>query len=305
MDLGTSYFATVEDLVARRLGGYVRHLGSESVPSARANRTYLKHRLKTLQGRELLAFSKGGEAFRVNEPLELFLADVASADFAVPKFFGCAESGGLKIAVWAYVSGQRAKRFHQLGRAEMFRVVRAVGAMNALTDEANRRVPGIRLPDVDILGADTLKRALEEFDEAESTALIPAVESYERAADRTRRRLREIDVRYFSHQDIVARNVLFAAPDLPPVFIDWENTSLAVPGTCLRNFCLLDFALQKELVAHYVAFMAAKGHILNARDILFVMGASQIQLSLRQGLKRRKIKFLRWALGAVKTYLHW
>lgn len=304
MNVGAPYIAIVEDLVARRLGGNVRHLDSESVPSARENRTYLKHRLETSQGQELLAFSKGGEAFRVNDRLELFLSDVASNEFAVPKFFGCTESEGLKLAVWVYVTGQRAKRFHQLDRADLFRVVRAVGAMNALTDEANRQVPGIRLRDVDVLGADRVKRALEEFDDAESRALIPTVESYELAMERTRRRLSEIEVRYFSHQDIVARNILFDEPDRPPVFIDWENTSLAVPGTCLRNFCLLDFALQQELVAHYVAFMADKGHVLNGEDILFVMGASQIQVSLRQGLKRRKIKLLRWALDAVKTYLH-
>lgn len=304
MDVGAPYIAIVEDLVARRLGGYVRHVGSESVPSARENRTYLKHRLETSRGHELLAFSKGGEAFRVNDRLELFLSDVASNEFAVPNFFGCAESDRLKIAAWVYVTGRRAKRFHQLDRADLFRVVRAVGAMNALTDEANRQVPGIRLRDVDVLGADRVKRALEEFDDAESRALLPAVESYELAMERARRRLSEIEVRYFSHQDIVARNILFDEPHRPPVFIDWENTSLAVPGTCLRNFCLLDFALQKELVAHYVAFMADQGHVLNGEDILFVMGASQIQVSLRQGLKRRKIKLLRWALDAVKTYLH-
>lgn len=302
MEAGSSYIALVEDLVARRLGGAVRHLDAETVRSARQNRCYLKHRLETSQGSEILAFSKGGAAFKVNDRLELFLSDVSSDAFAVPKFFGSAESDGSKVAVWSYVSGPRVRRFHRLAHADLCRVVRAVGAMNALTDEANRRLPDLRLRGVEVVAAGKLKKALKEFDDAESSALLAEVESYEAAADTTQRRLGEIKIRYFSHQDIVARNMLFPESD-PPIVIDWENASFAVPGTCLRRFCLLDLALQKELAVHYVAFMADKGQVLNAQDVLFVMGAAQIQAALRQGLKGRKLKLLRWALGAVKTYL--
>jgi hypothetical protein len=302
MEGGSSHIATVEELVARRLGGAVRHLDAETVHSARQNRLYLKHRLEVSQGREILAFSKGGAAFKVNDPLELFLSDVSSDAFEVPKFFGSAESDGSTVAVWSYVSGPRVKRFHHLARADLCRIVRAIGAMNALTDEASRRLPDLRLRGVEVVAAGRLRKALKEFDDSESSALLAAVEPYEAAADRTQRRLGEISTRVFSHQDIVGRNIVL--PDsAPPIFIDWENASFAVPGSCLRRFCLLDLALQKELAAYYVAFMADKGQVLNPEDILFVMGAAQIQASLRQGLKRRKIEPLRWALGAVKTYL--
>ncbi|HEY8697309.1 MAG TPA: hypothetical protein VIM02_06800 [Rhizomicrobium sp.] len=302
MEIGSPYIAIVEELVARRLGGAVHHLDAEAVHSARQNRCYLKHRLETSQGHEILAFSKGGAAFKVNDPLERFLSDVSSDAFAVPKFFGSAESDGLTVAVWSYVSGPRVKRFHHLARADLCRVVRAVGAMNALTDEARRRLPELRLRGVEVVAAGRLKQALKEFDDSESGALLAEVESYEAAADRTQRRLGEINTRVFSHQDIVGRNIVLPDSD-PPIFIDWENASFAVPGSCLRRFCLLDLALQKELAAHYVAFMADKGQILNPEDVLFVMGAAQIQAALRQGLKRRKITLLRWALAAVKTYL--
>jgi len=303
LQIGSQYIAVVEDLVGRWLGGAVRHLDAEAVHSARQNRRYLKHRLETPQGGEILAFSKGGDAFRINDRLEVFLSGVASDAFAVPKFFGCAETGESKIAVWSYAAGERVKRFHQLARADLCRVVRAVGAMNALTEEANRQVPNIRLRDVDVVGADRLKPALEEFDNAASRLLLPMAAQYELVEEQTRRRLGDIKQRFFSHQDIVARNILFPAPDRPPIFIDWENASLAVPGSCLRHFCLLDLPLQKEVAAHYVAFMAEEGHRLNLDDVLFVMGAAQIQASLRQGIKRRKIRLVRWALGAVKTYL--
>jgi hypothetical protein len=302
VEIASPHIAIVGELVARRLGCAVRHLDAEAVHSARQNRCYLKHRLEISQGREILAFSKGGAAFKVNDPLELFLSDVSSDAFAVPKFFGSAESDGLTVAVWSYVSGPRVKRFHHLARADLCRVVRAVGAMNALTDEANRRLPDLRLRGVEVVAAGRLKQALKEFDDTESSALLATVASYETAADRTQRRLGEIKTRVFSHQDIVGRNIVLPESDRP-IFIDWENASFAVPGTCLRRFCLLDLALQKELAAHYVAFMADKGQILNAEDILFVMGAAQIQAALRQGLKRRKIELLRWALAAVKTYL--
>jgi hypothetical protein len=300
MEAGSSYIPIVEELVARRLGGAVRHLDAETVRSARQNRCHLKHRLEVSQGREILAFSKGGAAFKVNDPLERFLSDVSSDAFAVPKFFGSAESDGLTVAVWSYVSGPRIRRFHHLARADLCRVVRAVGAMNALTDEARRRLPELRLRGVELVAAD--RQALKEFDDAGSSALLAEVESYEAAADTTQRRLGEIQTRVFSHQNIVGRNIVLPDSD-PPIFIDWENASFAVPGTCLRRFCLLDLALQKELAAHYVVFMSDHGHALNPDDILFVMGASQIQANLRQGLKRRKITLLRWALGAVKTYL--
>lgn len=302
MEIASPYIAIVEELIARRLGGAVRHLDAEAVHSARQNRRYLKHRLETSQGGEILAFSKGGAAFKVNDPLERFLSDVSSDAFVVPKFFGSAESDGLTIAVWSYVSGPRIKRFHQLARADLCRVVRAVGAMNALTDEARRRLPDLRLRGVEVVAAGRLKKALKEFDDSESSALLAEVESYEAAADKTQRRLGEIKTRVFSHQDIVGRNIVLPDSD-PPIFIDWENASFAVPGSCLRRFCLLDLALQKELVAHYVAFMSDHGHALNPEDILFVMGAAQIQAALRQGLKRRKMTLLRWALAAVKTYL--
>lgn len=302
MEIGSPHIAIVEDLVARRLGCAVRHLDAEAVHSARQNRHYLKHRLETSQGHEIFAFSKGGAAFKVNDPLELFLSNVASDAFAVPKFFGSAESDGSRIAVWSYVSGPRVKRFHHLARADLCRVVRAVGAMNALTDEAQRRLPELRLRGVEVVAAGRLKQALKEFDDSESSALLGEVEFYEAATEKTQRRLGEINTRVFSHQDIVGRNIVIPESD-PPIFIDWENASFAVPGTCLRRFCLLDLALQKELAAHYVAFMADKGQVLNPKDILFVMGAAQIQAALRQGVKRRKIELLRWALGAVKTYL--
>jgi hypothetical protein len=302
VEIGSPYIAIVEELVARRLGGTARHLDAETVHCARQNRLYLKHRLEVSQGHEILAFSKGGAAFKVNDRLELFLSDVASDAFAVPKFFGSAESDGSTVAVWSYVSGPRVKRFHRLARADLCRVVRAVGAMNALTDEASRRLPDLRLRGVEVVAAGRLKQALKEFDDAGSSALLAAVESYEAAADKTQRRLGEIKTRVFSHQDIVGRNIVIPESD-PPIFIDWENASFAVPGTCLRRFCLLDLALQKELAAHYVAFMADKGQVLTLQDILFVMGAAQIQAALRQGLKRRKITLLRWALAAVKTYL--
>jgi hypothetical protein len=309
-----SEIAAIAALVSEKTGQSVTYLRSEQVALNKwlhKNRRYFSHVFSSpgLEA-ELTVFTKPMPSLRLQE-IESFLASVECTEFRAPTFYGTATSENELIGVWEFVTG-RTPKFVRMSHDEVDRIARAVGAMNAITDEALRRLPDLPVgtksigPVANPLRAamqgrsepirlnDDTRRALDQLDALEGEALA---------------RLNAIGDRFFSHQDMAGGNLLIVPPNEDLVILDWETASIAAPGASLRRLAVGPIELQEAGAGIYVDYMRGRGYSLEARDVLFVIGATQVFRCLNWGLQRlgdapeRASKSIRWGLEHVSEYL--
>jgi thiamine kinase-like enzyme len=300
--LGVGGRTPLEQCVARALGRPVKWIGNSEIVQLKApqrQRSYFKHRFACKDQSELTVFTKSG--IRHPEYLKLlegFLSTVKVSEFRAPRFFGIIDLGGdvpeyqipeHQIGVWECVSG-RTVPLGDCSKDELRRIVHAIGAINALTEHAIDRVPGIPIGvrSMKPVAAD-VHVALDDFEERgiNVTALRRKAEKFEKIEQSALKRLQAIGNQFFSHMNISGANIFFPPDAEPLVVIDWDSACIGPPGGSLSPFSsLFDNEAQSDIVECYVSFMKSKGLSLEASSVLFVMRAVDVFTKLNWATRR-------------------
>ncbi|MCW5705443.1 MAG: hypothetical protein KIT82_23030 [Bradyrhizobium sp.] len=286
-----SISAAVEATVASRLGCVVTHIESVQVKgdkpdASRRKRKYMRHVLRAGApvNRELIVFTKTGW-HNESEGVERFLAEQSVPEFRAPGFYGRAATVEGDTGIWEYMS-HGLPQLMTLSRDDLRRVVRAAAAVNALTPDAVRHVPGLRVGTMYREPvADKLRAALlaEETMLQRDPSLRDALDRFAALEAGALARLASIGDRYFSHQDISGGNVLVGPAPAAVVILDWESAAIAAPGASLRRLERLDAETRLEAAQHYVDCLQAKGMFLEVADVLFVMCTVNVFARLHNG----------------------
>lgn len=295
----------VQDLVSRKLGYALRHLGSEDVTRGEdpyRPRRFVKHVFQRIAGdcEPIIVFTKAGVSpAHSSERLQLFLSGLRLAEFRTPIYFGMLDLGPgdpmKNLSVWEYVAKDEslpaAKEWRQ-GRRSL---VLAAAAMTAVTEEVRREAPGLltTIPFVRPT-AEVVRETIENYARRGLDVSSLSDSAAKRAGSEAGalERLNALGG-YFTHNDYRPGNVLLKQGDKPVIF-DWDYASLGPPGATLRTMARLTEPEQMQVVDLYCAHLAAKGLSVRAPDVMFAMRAVQVFHALTFG-GRRSAEDHRWA----------
>lgn len=244
-------------------------------------------------------FVKYSKIVRVKPDLERFLYERQNDDFRVPQLFGTGRGGGAAFAAWRNVTDRHLTNFDNSPDPQLLAIVRATAAVNKLTDDALRTTANLGTnlnweePFADQLGE--LLTELRQTGEMGKNEFQKEYEQYARAEPRALRRLQALGNQYLTHNDLNASNILIGTQ---PTLVDWETAALSPPGQSLRVFSTLPIPKQEMIANHYVDCMPQPHKV---EDILFVMGAFQIQGWLRNAISIRSAEWVRTGLGSIQS----
>lgn len=303
--------AAVTKALEFRLDCPLTHISCEEVQRAGRirKRKYIKHLLRAVD-HDLTIFTRSGPQ-EINQNMEWFVSGLTRPEFQAPIYYGKVLTLEGEMHIWEFKSGVSPKLF-QCSREELFRIVRAVAAINAATEEALIHVPSLpigtmRTRPVAALLRDALFRQEEIARKDPSLGVL--LDQFALVEEDVLARLAKIGNRFFSHQDINSGNLLFPSTSGPLVILDWESGSIAAPGVGLRCFSMLNEKVQNEAAEHYVSYLEANGVSTNIKEVLFVMHAVQVLIALHGGVKwimeapSLAEKTIRWGLTRAQMYL--
>jgi hypothetical protein len=312
--------SALETLISERLGRPIRYISGEEVArekGARRKRRYVRHTLQFIDaaGGDIVVFAKVAlrRPLHVIEPLETFLSELSLPEFRAPKYFGSIDTEEGPAGVWEHISGHANKFLGHFSRDDLLRMVRACAAMSAITDERLFAIPSIPRGMKQIAPvAERLRGSVNKLGTVHEIDIAPLLAGVDRLAaieHQAIERFNALGNRYFSHQDIGSGNIIFPPEPEPAIVIDWESAYFGAPGASLRRISNLKMPVQEEMVRHYVDAMAAKGFVLNERDVMFVMGAAQVFFTLTWAIRRlrerpyKAERAIRWGLRHCVDYL--
>jgi len=168
-------------------------------------RKYVRHLLRAGSpvDRELIVFTKTGPQ-ATQEEVEHYASGLTQPEFRAPTYYGRAATVEGDTGILGIHLG-RQPQLALCSRKQLLRITRAVGAINALTTDAIRRLPNLPIGTMRAGPvADQLRAALISEGEMmqREPSLRDALDRFAALENGAMARLAAIGNRFFSHQDI-------------------------------------------------------------------------------------------------------